>query len=95
MPKGSLLDVSMPYGDFTLDIDADSPLVLISGGVGLTPIMAMLKAIVEQSKARPVLFMPAVRNCFVHAMSKDLSEIVSQIHKSLAWYSTRNSLPVM
>jgi nitric oxide dioxygenase len=78
MPEGSLLEVSMPYGDFTLDIKADTPVVLISGGVGLTPMMAMLKTIVEQGKSRPVLFIHAVRNRFVHAMSKDLSEIVSQ-----------------
>ncbi|KAH6715675.1 globin-like protein [Leptodontidium sp. MPI-SDFR-AT-0119] len=78
IPEGSLLDVSMPYGDFTLDINADTPVVLISGGVGLTPMMAMLKTIVEQGKSRPVLFMHAVRNRSVHAMSKDLSEIVSQ-----------------
>lgn len=78
MPEGSLLEVSMPYGDFTLDTNADTPVVLISGGVGLTPMMAMLKTLVEQGKSRPVLFIHAVRNRAVHAMSKDLSEIVSQ-----------------
>jgi nitric oxide dioxygenase len=78
MPEGSLLEVSMPYGDFTLDINADTPVVLISGGVGLTPMMAMLNTIVEQGKSRPVLFIHAVRNRAAHAMSKDLAEIVSQ-----------------
>ena len=78
IPQGSLLDVSMPFGDFTLDINADTPVVLISGGVGLTPMMSMLKTIVEQGKSRSVLFIHAVRNRSVHAMNKDLSEIVSQ-----------------
>jgi nitric oxide dioxygenase len=78
IPEGSVVDVSMPYGDFALDVNATTPVALISGGVGLTPMMSMLKTIVEQENSRPVLFMHAVRNRSVHAMSKDLSEIVSQ-----------------
>ncbi|KAH6673513.1 bacterial hemoglobin [Halenospora varia] len=78
IPEGSLLDVSMPYGDFTLDINTDTPVVLISGGVGLTPMMSMLKTIVEQGKSRPVLFIHAVRNRSVHAMNSDLTKIISQ-----------------
>lgn len=76
IPEGSLLDVSMPYGDFILDINAKKPVVLISGGVGLTPMMSMLKTIVEQGKTRPVVFIHAVRNRQVHAMNQDLSEIM-------------------
>jgi nitric oxide dioxygenase len=78
IPEGSLLDVSMPYGDFTLDLDAETPLVLISGGVGLTPMMSMLKTIVERKHSRLVLFIHAVRNRHVHAMTKDLSDILSR-----------------
>jgi nitric oxide dioxygenase len=78
IPEGSLLDISMPFGDFTLDINASTPVVLISGGVGLTPMMSMLKTIVEQGKSRPVLFIHAVRNRHVHAMTKDLSDILAQ-----------------
>ena len=78
IPEGSLVDVSMPYGEFTLDINADNPVVLISGGVGLTPMMSMLKTIVEQGKSRPVVFVHAVRNRQVHAMNQNLSEIIHQ-----------------
>jgi nitric oxide dioxygenase len=78
IPEGSLLDISMPFGDFTLDINANTPVVLISGGVGLTPMMSMLKTMVEQGKPRPVLFIHAVRNRHVHAMTKDLSDILAQ-----------------
>jgi nitric oxide dioxygenase len=76
MPEGSVLDVSMPYGDFTLDVNADTPVVLISGGVGLTPMMAMLQAVVESKKERPVVFVHAARNGRVHAMGKDLVKII-------------------
>jgi nitric oxide dioxygenase len=78
MPEGSLLDASMPYGDFTLDINADNPVVLVSGGVGLTPMMSMLKTIVEQGIPRRVVFVHAVRNRQVHAMSQGLSDIMSK-----------------
>ncbi len=78
IPQGSLLDVSMPYGDFTLDINKDSPVVLISGGVGLTPMMSMLKTITEQGKSRPVVFLHAVRNRKVHAMNQTLLEIMAK-----------------
>lgn len=42
LPEGAELDVSNPYGDFALDIEADGPVVLISGGVGITPMLSML-----------------------------------------------------
>ena len=76
--EGSALDISMPYGDFTLDINATNPVVLISGGVGLTPMMSMLKTIIEQGRARPVVFVHAVRNRQVHAMNPSLSDMMSK-----------------
>lgn len=78
IPEGSMIDVSMPYGDFTLDVNADTPVVLISGGVGLTPMMSMLKTIVKRKISRVVLFIHAVRNRRVHAMNSDLSGIISR-----------------
>lgn len=76
LPEGSEVDVSMPFGDFVLDINATTPVVLISGGVGLTPMMAMLKTITEESKSRRAVFIHAARNSRVHAMKDTLIEIV-------------------
>ena len=42
---GTVLEVTAPAGSFTLDTDSDLPLVLISGGVGLTPMVAMLETV--------------------------------------------------
>ncbi|KAJ5678831.1 flavohemoprotein [Penicillium macrosclerotiorum] len=78
LPIGAELDVSMPFGDFVLDTNATTPAVLISGGVGLTPMMSMLKSIVDQQgQARQVVFIHAARNGRVHAMKDDLNQIVS------------------
>jgi nitric oxide dioxygenase len=78
VPEGSDLDVSMPYGDFTLDVNATTPVVLVSGGVGLTPMMSMLQTVVAQGKSRKVVFVHAVRNRQVHAMNQTLSDIIAE-----------------
>ncbi|KAJ5529932.1 hypothetical protein N7527_003325 [Penicillium freii] len=79
LPEGSELELSMPFGDFVLDINASTPAVLISGGVGLTPMMSMLKTIInQQGQARRVVFVHAARNGRVHAMKNDLVQIVAE-----------------
>ncbi|CAG8027717.1 unnamed protein product [Penicillium nalgiovense] len=79
LPEGAELDLSMPFGDFVLDINATTPAVLISGGVGLTPMMSMLKSIInQQGQARRVVFIHAARNGRVHAMKNDLIQIVAE-----------------
>lgn len=79
IPVGAELDISMPFGDFVLDVNASTPAVLISGGVGLTPMMSMLKTIISrQGTGREVKFIHAARNGHVHAMKDDLAKIVAQ-----------------
>ncbi|KAL2832531.1 globin-like protein [Aspergillus cavernicola] len=57
---GDTIKVSHPYGDFHLDNPtAKSPLVLISAGVGLTPLTSMvnsLTAALESPNSRPIHF---------------------------------------
>lgn len=76
--EGAELDVSMPFGDFALDIDSDTPVVLISGGVGITPMMSMLANIIGHTRTRPVVFVHAVRNGKVHAMKDYLSHVMQE-----------------
>ena len=62
--EGDLLDIFPPAGDFVL-AEGDKPLVLISGGVGITPTLAMLDAALKSQ--RPVHFIHFARNRSVHA----------------------------
>ena len=47
---GDILDVKAPSGHFFLDMAEEKPVVLISGGVGITPMVSMLNAIVESGQ---------------------------------------------
>ncbi len=65
---GTRLCVKSPRGRFHLDPHDDSPVVLLSGGVGLTPMISMLNAIVEVDSKRPVWFVHGARDGREHAM---------------------------
>ena len=61
---GDVLDLFPPAGDFVL-AEGDKPVVLISGGVGITPTLAMLDAALATQ--RPVHFIHFARNRSAHA----------------------------
>lgn len=50
---GDMLEVRPPVGGFTL-IDSDRPVVLLGAGVGITPMIAMAKALVAQNQRGPI-----------------------------------------
>ncbi|MFL2688194.1 MAG: 2Fe-2S iron-sulfur cluster-binding protein [Alphaproteobacteria bacterium] len=57
-----ILDVKAPSGKFFLDTNRQTPVVLIGGGVGITPVMSMLNQIVESGSKRETWFFYGVRN---------------------------------
>ncbi|WP_454743525.1 NO-inducible flavohemoprotein [Cupriavidus necator] len=63
--EGSVLELFPPAGEFTLR-DSDKPLVLISGGVGITPTLAMAESALDDGD-RSVVFIHYARNAAVHA----------------------------
>lgn len=72
---GDLLDIAAPMGNFVLhDNSADAPIVLISAGVGITPMIAMLETLLSTQPQRPVLFIHACRNGRVHAFKPWIKE---------------------
>lgn len=72
---GDTLELFPPAGDFTLAA-SDRPLVLISGGVGITPTLAMLEAALPTG--RPVHFIHCARNGQVHAFREWLDTRAAQ-----------------
>ena len=55
---GDVVAVGAPRGDFTLDVDATGPVVLLSAGVGVTPVLAMLGALARAGSERAGLVDP-------------------------------------
>src|ERR1700722_102685 len=59
---GDILDVKAPNGHFHLDLAQERPVVLISGGVGVTPMIAMANALSEARSNREIWFFHGARN---------------------------------
>lgn len=80
--EGDVIDVAPPQGDFALDLDSAAPVVLVSGGVGITPMMAMLNTLLARQQAgadpREVRFVHACREASVHAMREVVSQAAAQ-----------------
>lgn len=74
---GDVIDVAPPFGDFYLHEDRDTPVVLISGGVGITPMIAMLNRLVATAPQRQVHFLHACRNAGVFAFRDHLSTVAA------------------
>lgn len=70
---GSILEVGPPCGDFTPDTESDQPLVLLSAGIGLTPMISALNRIVEINPNRCVIFGHATRSRAHHSHREDLA----------------------
>jgi nitric oxide dioxygenase len=70
---GDEVKLAAPYGSFHIDVNARTPIVLISGGVGLTPMISMLKKAIQDPQ-RQVAFVHGARNSSVHAMRDRLKE---------------------
>jgi len=73
--EGDILDVKAPGGHFFLDMSEETPVVLISGGVGVTPMVSMLNAIIESGSKREAWFFFGVRNRTDHIFREFLEKI--------------------
>lgn len=85
--EGDLLEVIPPAGDFVLAAASSQPVTLISAGVGLTPMWAMLEARLAEASA-PTLWLHACDNGRHHALKSALQAHLTE-HKSLSarvWY---------
>ena len=76
---GDRLDVKAPAGNFIIDTQAhDRPLVLIGGGIGLTPLLSMLQSIVAQGSTRETWLIHGIRDEREHLMKTQLEEIAGR-----------------
>lgn len=62
LQKGDILNVKAPAGHFHLDLSGQAPVVLLAGGVGLTPLLSMLNSVIESGSDREVWMFYGVRD---------------------------------
>jgi len=74
---GDVLRVKAPAGHFFIDPDPDVPAVLIGGGIGITPMMSMLRWCVDQQPQRVVHLYYGLRNSAEHAFKQALEGIAA------------------
>ena len=88
---GDEVTLYAPAGDFFLN-KSTAPVVLISAGVGLTPMQAMLETLVsgeEESNKPAIHFLHACENSAQHSFKKRLATLVQQNKVSaLTWYKS-------
>ncbi|MEW9843093.1 pyridoxamine 5'-phosphate oxidase family protein [Pseudomonas juntendi] len=87
---GDVLDVRPPMGSFTLDIQSTRPLVLIGAGVGITPLLAMLREQLSHGQARAIHLFQGARSLADLPFRQELASLQQRaegllhIHRALS-----------
>jgi ferredoxin-NADP reductase/MOSC domain-containing protein YiiM len=76
--EGDVLDVSAPRGSFTLR-PSQSPVVLLSAGVGATPVMSMLHALAAEKSQREIWWIYGARNRVDHPFAEESRSLLKQL----------------
>jgi ferredoxin-NADP reductase/MOSC domain-containing protein YiiM len=86
---GSIVEASAARGSFTLR-PGGSPVVLLSAGIGVTPVLAMLHALVAEASAREVWWMYGTRNGREHPFAQEtrgLLKALAHCHSHICYSS--------
>ncbi len=73
---GTIVSMSAPRGRFTLE-PGDSPVVLVSAGIGATPVLAMLHALASQRSMREVWWVHSSRNGSEHPFAAEVRRVLA------------------
>ncbi|TQC43771.1 MOSC domain-containing protein [Rhodococcus sp. WS4] len=80
---GDTLEVAAPRGTFFLD-GAERPVVLVSAGVGVTPVLSMLYALAEADSTRSVWWVHGARDGSEHAFADESRDLLRRLSGSSA-----------
>ena len=76
---GDTIEASGPFGSFVLDETRTDPVVLVSVGIGATPVLAMLQRLVETRSEREVHWIHGARSGSEHPFREEARELVAQL----------------
>lgn len=87
---GDSLPVSAAFGDFQPQRDGDTPLVLMSAGVGVTPMTAVLASLAAQGSTRPLHWLHACRDGQHQVLRSAIDQAAAQLPQlqRSVWYET-------
>jgi ferredoxin-NADP reductase/MOSC domain-containing protein YiiM len=93
---GDTLDVSAPRGSFILQ-SGDRPIVLVSAGIGATPVLAMLHAVAATRSIRPVWWLHSARDGEHHPFAAEVRRLMLALPhgQSYVCYSRPDSDDIM
>ncbi|MBS6041734.1 MAG: hypothetical protein KIA08_03470 [Clostridium baratii] len=75
--EGDTIGARMPFGNFTLkDQPKDMPLVLLSGGIGITPVLSMLEEAI--GKRDNIYFIECEQNTSLMALSGEIKKLAKE-----------------
>ncbi|WP_327092106.1 FAD-binding oxidoreductase [Nonomuraea sp. NBC_01738] len=85
--EGDVLTLSAPFGDLALD-GGDAPLVLVSAGIGCTPITAMLHHLTATGSTRRILLLHADVSRSGHPLRTDMERLAGALPEAehIFWY---------
>lgn len=88
LEQGTIVELYPPAGDFFLRNNT-SPVVLISAGVGQTPMLAMLETLLSDSSNQEIMYLHACENTQQHSFSKYLYDLTAQNNrlKTITWFN--------
>ena len=75
---GDEVDVAAPRGEFVLD-DGDRPVILLSAGIGVTPVLAMLQALVAQGSTRTVWWLHTTNTPATDALADEARRLIDSL----------------
>ena len=78
---GFVLDVAAPRGDFILT-DADTAVVLISAGIGVTPVLAMLHSLAAAHSTREIWWLHTVRDAVSQAFADEVEALIQSLPRA-------------
>lgn len=78
---GDCLEVSAPRGSFTLTAE-ERPAVLLSAGIGITPVLAMLHALAAAHSTREVWWLYGARNGAEHPLARECEALLRRLPRS-------------
>ncbi len=73
--EGDLLEARGPSGTFYLSAADSNPVVLLAGGIGITPLLSMAKSIAANNPERKVHFLYGINNSAEHGFARELNDL--------------------